>query len=70
MILITAYERDKYTNTAYSMFGKTVILRAVILQRTEAVAKQTRINKRIFVKSIIWKFKIGILVLLEDENLL
>jgi hypothetical protein len=47
MILITAYERDKYTNTAYSMFGNSVILRAVILQKTEAVrvnVKQTRIK--------------------------
>jgi len=60
MILITTYERDKYTNTAYSLFGKTVILRAVILQKTEAVrvnvVKQKRTNIRIFVKSIIWKF--------------
>jgi len=59
MILITAYERDKYTNTAYSVFGKTVILRAVILQKTEVVrvnvVKQKRINIRIFVTSIIWK---------------
>jgi len=54
MILITAKARDKYTNTAYSMFGKTVILRAVILQKTEVVrvnvVKHNRINMRIFVK--------------------
>jgi hypothetical protein len=60
MILITAYERDKYTNPAYSMFGKSVILGAVILQNTEVVrvnvVKQKRTNIRIFLKSIIWKF--------------
>jgi len=60
MILIVAYERDKYTNSAYSMFGKTGTLRAVILQKTEVVrvngVKQKRINVLMFVKSIIWKF--------------
>jgi len=35
MILIVSYERDMYTNSPYSMFGKTGILRAVILQKTE-----------------------------------
>jgi hypothetical protein len=54
MILITAYERDKYTNTAYSVFGKTVILRVVIVQKSEVVrvnvVKQNRINIPLFVK--------------------
>jgi len=48
MILIAAYERDKYTNTAYSMFGKTGTLRAVIVQKTEVlrenIVKRRRIN--------------------------
>jgi len=60
MILIAAYDRDKYTNTAYSMFGKTGTLRAVIVQKTEVVrenvVKQRRINIGMIVKSIIWKF--------------
>jgi hypothetical protein len=60
MNLITAYERDKYTNNAYSMLGKTIILRVVILQKTEEVrvnvVKQNTISTRVFVKSIIWKF--------------
>jgi len=60
MLLIVAYDRDKYTNTAYSMFGKTGTLRAVIVQKTEVVrenvVKQKRINIEVFVKSINWKF--------------
>ena len=48
MILIVAYDRDKYTNTAYSMFGKTGTLRVVIVQKTELVrenvVKQKGIN--------------------------
>jgi hypothetical protein len=60
MILIVAYQTDKYTNTASSMFGKPRNLRAVILQKTELVrvnvVKQKRINIGIFVKSIVWKF--------------
>ena len=60
MILIKAYEGDKYTNTAYSMFRKSEIFRALILQKTEVVrvnvVKKNRINIRILVKSIIWKF--------------
>jgi len=60
MILIVAYETDKYTNPAYSMFGKTGTLRAVIVQKTEVVrenvVKQKGIIIGMFVKSITWKF--------------
>jgi hypothetical protein len=48
VILIVAYERDKYGNATYSMFGNTGILRTVILLITEVVrvnfVKQKRTN--------------------------
>jgi len=58
MILIVAYNRDKYTDTAYSMFGKTGTLRAVIVQKTEIVrenvVKQKGINIGMIVKLMNW----------------
>jgi len=65
MILFVAYQTDKYTSTAYSMFERTGPLRAVIAQKTEAVrvnvVKQKIIKYRDvceinYLEILNWKF--------------
>ena len=55
------------------MLGNFEILGTVILQKTEAVrvkvVKRKRINIRIFMKPIIWKFELRNLKLIQEGNL-